>query len=83
MKNSHKIIILKSLFISVVILVGLIITFKKIRAIFPIPMINDDRLVGFSQYFGYPLYFDTLFFFFLVLVPIITFMIFYELNRKK
>ena len=78
-----KKIITKSILISSTLNIFLLFGFKKIRTIFPPPEINADKLIGFSQYFGYPLYFDTLFFFFLFFIPILTFIIFYKFNRNK
>lgn len=37
--------------------------FRNIRSYFPIPFIGDEKIVGFSQYNGYPLFFDTFLFF--------------------
>lgn len=70
--------IVLSLSINLVLLLG----FKKLRALVPPPQISDGKLVGFAQYFGYPLYFDTAFFFALILVPFVTFVIFYKKNKK-
>lgn len=36
--------------------------FRKIRNLFPIPIIEDSEIIGYSQYFGYPFYFDTFIF---------------------
>ncbi len=76
-------VIVKSMLTSSTINFILLLNFKKIRAAIPPPEINADKLIGFPQYFGYPLYFDTIFFFFLVFIPIVTFLIFCELNRNK
>ena len=83
MKTNYKIIILKSIFFSLIILIVLIITFKKIRTLFPIPMINNDELVGFPQYYGYPLYFDTVFFFFIIFLPLLILLFFYFWEKRK
>lgn len=83
MKPNYKKIILKSIVSSLILLIFLALTFKKIRALFPIPIIGNDRLVGFSQYFGYPLYFDTIFFFFIISLPLLIFSLFYFLEKRK
>lgn len=83
MKANYKIIILKSIFFSLILLIVLFITFKKISALFPIPMIGNDKLVGFPQYYGYPLYFDTQFFFFIIFLPILILLFFYFWERRK
>lgn len=78
----HKIII-EGVFLSSVINVVLLLSFKKIRSLVPPPEIGGDKLIGFSQYFGYPFYFDTIFFFILIFVPILTFIFLYKLNKRK
>lgn len=57
------------------------LTFKKIRNLFPVPEINDDKLVGFSQYYGYPFYFDTIFFFIIIFLPVLIFIFIYRLSK--
>jgi hypothetical protein len=73
---------LKTLFFSFILLIVLIIGFKKIRVLFPSPEIGSDKLVGFSQYFGYPFYFDNLFFFFLIFFPVAIFLFLYYKEKK-
>ncbi|HVT00823.1 MAG TPA: hypothetical protein VHE53_01145 [Patescibacteria group bacterium] len=48
-------------------------TFKDIRNSFPPTPIVANQIVGYSQYFDYPLYFDSLFFLVLILLPVIFF----------
>lgn len=83
MKNKYKILLIKSIFVSIVLLLILIISFKKIRALFPIPMIGEDKLVGFLQYYGYPLYFDTIFFFLIIFLPVTVLLFFYFWEKRK
>ncbi len=45
--------------------------FRSLRMLFPYPKINSEKMVGFSQYFGYPFYFDTVLFFIIMLSPIV------------
>ncbi len=68
-KQNIKIIIKTSIavFLIVLLLLG---TFKKIRSLFPPPEINEN-LIGFAQYYGYPFYFDHLFFALIIIVPLI------------
>lgn len=75
--------ILKSLAISFFIIIILMSSFKKIRALFPVPEIGRDKLIGFAQYYGYPFYFDTIFFFFLIFLPILIFSVIYRLSKIK
>lgn len=37
--------------------------FRSLRSYFPIPPIGSEKIVGFAQYNGYPLFFDTFLFF--------------------
>lgn len=69
-----KITFLISVFLFCVELLLILIFFRKIRYLFPIPEIGDSKIVGFSQYFGYPFYFDT-FIFFVILLSILFFVI--------
>lgn len=82
-KTSTKINIFKSIIISILLLVASLLSFKKIRVLFPTPMINENKLVGFSQYYGYPFYFDTIFFFFIILLPVIVLLIFYFWEKRR
>lgn len=70
-------VFIKTLLLSFVLLIILMFSFKKIRAFFPPPEIGNDKLVGFSQYFGYPFYFDNLLFAFLIAFPVAVFLFFY------
>lgn len=76
-------IVLKTLTISFLIIFVLMFSFKKIRDLFPAPEINNEKLIGFSQYYGYPFYFDTVFFMFLIFLPILVFIVVYLLNKSK
>lgn len=58
------------------------VSLKKIRTLFPPPEIGSDKLVGFSQYFGYPFYFDYLLFIFLFVFPVTIFLFFYYKEKK-
>lgn len=61
----------------------LFICSKYIRQSLPPPQILDNKIVGFSQFFGYPLYFDFYLFFLILFIPVITFFIFYFLEFKN
>lgn len=76
-------LIIYSILLSSVLDSFLLINFKKIRAIFPPPEIEANKLIGFAQYFGYPLYFDTIFFFFLIFTPVLTFIFLYFIFKNK
>ena len=67
--------------VSAVIILVLIILLRPIRSLFPMPAIGADKIVGYAQYFGYPLSFDTLFFFALMLIPLLV-IVFVYLFKK-
>ena len=75
-------VFLKTFLLSFTLLIVLMFGFKKIRALFPPPEIGSDKLVGFSQYFGYPFYFDSLFFIFLIFFPVAFFSFFYYKEKR-
>lgn len=52
------------IFVFYTICLGIVIlSFRIIRSWFPIPSITTNKVIGFAQYNGYPLFFDTAFFF--------------------
>lgn len=59
------------IFFQAIFLFIIIVTFRKIRALFPVPQASDSEIVGYAQYYGYPLYFDTFIFFTIMLSPIV------------
>lgn len=76
-------IAIKSLVISIFIISVLTLNFKGIRTLFPVPEIGKDKLIGFAHYYGYPLYYDTIFFFILIFIPILNFSVIYWLSKSK
>ena len=58
------------------------ISFRVLRKMFPLPEINQEKIVGYSQYYGYPLYFDTILFFTFLLLPIVTFILCKKIFKK-
>lgn len=75
--HSNKVMIKKDAFAVVLIevfIVGLVfLTYRRLRLFFPKPEMKDA--IGYSQYFGYPLYFDNVIFFIIVLSPVFAFLI--------
>lgn len=51
--------------------VVLIAYFKKLREMDISPEIDSNKIVGFSQYFGYPVNFDSVFFFSFLCSPVV------------
>ena len=61
------------------------VTFRKLRDIMPDPAISKETSIGYAQYFGYPLYLDSIIFFILILSPVLfyTFVRLARKNKKK
>ncbi len=60
---------------------SIIISFRKIRDLFPAPEISNSKIIGYAQFTGYPLYFDTFIFFLVMLSPIVICIIIQKINR--
>ncbi len=54
-------------FIFTILLLG---TFRNLRKLFPIPEIESEKIIGYTHYYGYPFYFDNIFFL-LIFTPIL------------
>lgn len=59
--------------------------YARTREMSPLPQIGEEHIVGFSQYEGYPLYFEMwLFIIFLLILIILSFLLFtYFKHRNK
>jgi len=75
-KKELKAAIIKTFVCYFLAIACLSVTFKKIRALLPPPEIMSNKIIGFAQYFGYPLYFDTIFVLFLIFLPVLLFYLF-------
>lgn len=49
--------------------------FRQLRDVLPSPEIDQSSVVGYSQYFGYPFFIDTVLFFAMVFIPLILFFV--------
>lgn len=74
-------IIFLSIFSLCTELVLILLFFRQIRDLFPAPEIEENKIIGYSQYFGYPFYFDT-FIFFLIIFSIPIIILFFNSIRK-
>jgi hypothetical protein len=74
---------LKSLFFSLILLSILAVSFKSIRALFPPPEIGSEKLIGFSQYYGYPPYFDNLIFLAIIFIPSVVYLFFLYRDKRR
>lgn len=61
----------------------LILSFRKIRDAFPPTEIGHEKIVGYTQYFGYPFYLDTIIFFVFVLSPLISVFLIHKIFERK
>jgi len=55
-------------FLTIVMTIPLI---KTVRAFFTGPLVGDQKIVGYSQYFGYPFYFESYLFTAYIFLPLI------------
>lgn len=83
LKKDQIILIVQAAIITLLLLVVTGLIFRKIRALFGTPMIGDSKLVGFAQYFGYPLFYDTLLFLFIVAVPVLVIFALFLKGKSK
>jgi hypothetical protein len=56
----------------------ILVGFRYARSLLNPPEISQDKIVGFSQYFGYPLYFDHALFLVLIILPVIIAIVFHR-----
>lgn len=75
-KNSSKKVIKKTVVVSIVLVFCMLAYFKKIRSFLPPPEITKDKIIGFAQYNGYPINFDTGFFLLIVFLPVLILFVF-------
>lgn len=76
LKHDYLRTVVKTIIVSVVVIFFIMAAFKKIRAVFPPPEITKDKLVGFTHYFGYPIYFDNMIFLLIIFLPVVILFIF-------
>jgi hypothetical protein len=67
------------------VLTSVIISFRTLRDLLPNPKIGENTSIGYAQYFGYPLYLDSIVFFVIVFSPVIYLIIlkFLRYRNKK
>ena len=70
-KDRYAIIIFSAL--TILMLLFFALTFRIVRDNLPPTPISANKIIGYSQYFGYPLFLDTAIFLILILLPIIFF----------
>lgn len=80
LKKDYLKVTVEAITISTLLVFFLMVGFKKIRSFLPPPEITKDKLIGFAQYNGYPINFDTGVFLLIVFLPIV---ILFILSFKK
>lgn len=68
-KGRFEFFIFTSFLVWILLLTLWVFLFDDIRSLFPIPSKNNTEIVGYAQYYGYPLYFDPIMYFVLILSP--------------
>ncbi len=58
---------------SVILYLLLFISFRKIRDYFPSPQTEGNEVVGFANYFNYPIYFDYFLFLVIIIIPFLSY----------
>ena len=71
--SKHKNIIILTVLFILFLLGAFALSFRKLRDIMPDPAVNAETSIGYAQYFGYPMYLDTIIFFILILSPVLFF----------
>ena len=78
--NQRLKILIEGLFYIAIIYLMILLSFRQLRSLFSPPKITENEIIGYAQYFRYPLYFETIIFFIFILSPIIVFFI---LSKNK
>lgn len=66
----HKKPVLIIASITIAVWLILLINFRSFRSLVFGPEIGKEKIVGYTHYFGYPFYFDTILFFVFIFVPL-------------
>ncbi|MBI2613663.1 MAG: glycosyltransferase [Candidatus Levybacteria bacterium] len=73
-------ILIEGLFYITIVYSIILLNFRHLRSLFSPPKINQSEIVGYAQYFGYPLYFETIILFIFIFTPIL---VFFVLSKMK
>lgn len=74
---------MKYIFTTLTFLLFILLFFKKMRSFFPVQKIENEKIIGYVNYFGYPGNFDNLLFLLIILSPIFSLIIFIFLVKKN
>ena len=76
-------IVIEGLFYISIIYLAILLSFRQLRSLFRPVKITEDDIVGYAQYFGHPLYFETIIFFVFILSPILVFFILSKIRKYR
>ena len=82
-KNRKLKILLEGLLYISLMYLAILMTFRQLRSLFSYPKIAEDGIVGYAQYFGYPMYFETIIFFIFVFSPVLVFFILSKIRKYR
>ena len=68
-------IVVEGTFYTLIVYAIILLNFRQLRSFFSPPKAIEGDIVGFAQYYGYSLYFETIIFLVFVLSPIVVFFI--------
>ncbi|GEM_PF-5377710 len=77
------IVLVKSISLWLLSIIALGIGFRALRELAQQPQIDANKIVGYVQYFGYPIYFDSLVFNFIFILFIIIILVAIRMNLSK
>jgi hypothetical protein len=82
LKNKKTWVLIEGISYLTIIYIIILVSFRYVRSSLAIDSKNIQAdIVGYSQYFGYPLYFETIIFFIFVLSPIVVFYILSKIRK--
>ena len=81
--SRHKNIIVPTVLFILFLLGAFALSFRKLRDVMPDPAVNAETSIGYGQYFGYPLYLDSIIFFILIISPVLFFTFIKLIQKSK
>jgi len=81
---TEKIKIFGEVFLYLYIIYSIILlNFRQLRSLFNPPKVTEGEIVGYAQYFGHSLYFETIIFFVFILSPIVVFFVLSKIRKYR
>ncbi len=82
--SKKRSILLVNLLLLGLFLIVFVLSFRNIRDSLPPPKIDETKIVGYTHFFGYPFYLDTvIFFIFILYQPVFFFVLRFTSKIKK